>query len=89
MLQYKCDLCYDRSSHGLLPMCASVCPTDALFYGTFDELQAKRPSAKAVDVFDFGNQSVVTGNALVAPAGGEDVIPGGYSVWNEFLETPA
>ncbi len=85
MLQYKCDLCYDRSSQGLLPMCASVCPTDALFYGTYEELVAKRPSAKAIDVFDFGNQSVVTGNALVAPAGGEDVIPGGYSVWNEFL----
>jgi hypothetical protein len=66
-------------------MCASVCPTDALFYGTYDELVARRPFSRAVDVFDFGNQSVVTGNALVAPAGSDDSIPGGYSVWNEFL----
>lgn len=86
MLQYKCDLCYDRTSQGLMPMCASVCPTDALFYGTYDELLEKRPAAKAVDVFEFGGQSVVTGNAVVAPAGRDDVIPGGYSVWSEFLD---
>jgi Fe-S-cluster-containing dehydrogenase component len=86
MLQYKCDLCYDRTSQGLLPMCASVCPTDALFYGTYDELLEKRPAARAVDVFEFGGQPVVTGNAVVTPAGGDDVIPGGYSVWSEFLD---
>jgi Fe-S-cluster-containing dehydrogenase component len=26
MLQYKCNLCYDRTSVGLAPMCATVCP---------------------------------------------------------------
>jgi len=25
-LQMKCDMCYDRTSEGLKPMCASVCP---------------------------------------------------------------
>ena len=79
MLQYKCDLCYDRSSQGLMPMCASVCPTDALFYGTFPELLAKRPAVQAVDVFGFGEQLVQTGNAIVVPAGRtEDTVSGGY-----------
>ncbi|MEX2552845.1 MAG: 4Fe-4S ferredoxin, partial [Actinomycetota bacterium] len=55
------------------------CPTDALFYGTFPELLAKRPGVQAVDVFGFGEQLVQTGNAIVVPAGRtEDTIPGGY-----------
>ena len=29
-LMMKCDLCYDRTSQGLKPMCASVCPSGAL-----------------------------------------------------------
>ena len=86
MIQYKCDLCYDRSSRGLMPMCASVCPTDALFFGTEEELLAKRPGSQAVNVFGFGEQLIRTGNATVAPAGASvDSIPGGYSVWAEFL----
>ena len=28
-LMMKCDLCYDRTSEGLRPMCASVCPSEA------------------------------------------------------------
>ena len=38
MLMYKCNLCYDRTSEGLDPMCASVCPTGSIFYGTLEEL---------------------------------------------------
>ena len=30
----KCDMCYDRTSVGLKPMCASVCPSQALWFGT-------------------------------------------------------
>jgi len=33
-LMMKCDLCYDRTSIGKKPMCASVCPSQALFFGT-------------------------------------------------------
>ena len=33
----KCDHCYDRTSIGLAPMCASVCPSQALWFGTPDE----------------------------------------------------
>ena len=28
-LMMKCDMCYDRTSVGLKPMCASVCPSQA------------------------------------------------------------
>ncbi|HKW00884.1 MAG TPA: 4Fe-4S dicluster domain-containing protein, partial [Vicinamibacterales bacterium] len=30
LLMMKCDMCYDRSSVGKKPMCATVCPSQAL-----------------------------------------------------------
>ena len=36
----KCDMCYDRTSDGLKPMCASVCPSEALWFGTPEEFAA-------------------------------------------------
>ncbi len=38
-LMMKCDLCYDRTSVGKKPMCASVCPSQALFFGTREEIR--------------------------------------------------
>ena len=32
-LMMKCDMCYDRTSAGLRPMCATVCPSQALSFG--------------------------------------------------------
>jgi len=79
MLQYKCDMCYDRTSRGLQPMCASVCPTGSIFYGTYEELIHSRPDVEAVEVFGFGDQEIRTGCAVVVPSGGvPDVVPGGY-----------
>ena len=77
MLQYKCNLCYDRTSVGLAPMCATVCPTGAIFYGSVEELEADRPGAQAVDVFRFGDAEVRTGCAVVAPDGFAGPVPGG------------
>ncbi len=34
----KCDFCYDRTSEGQPPRCASVCPTGAITYGERSEL---------------------------------------------------
>ncbi len=59
-LMMKCDLCYDRTSVGKKPMCASVCPSQALLYGTREELARRRPSSRPVDVFQFGRQEVRT-----------------------------
>jgi Fe-S-cluster-containing dehydrogenase component len=64
----KCNLCYDRTSLGKPPMCASVCPSQAIFYGTYEEwLHAGRAQqgAKPVNVFYFGKQRVRTRNYVV------------------------
>ncbi len=55
----KCDMCYDRSSVGLKPMCASVCPSQALWFGTLDEFGATREGALIFEL-RFGNQAVPT-----------------------------
>ncbi|TAK16239.1 MAG: 4Fe-4S dicluster domain-containing protein [Acidobacteria bacterium] len=59
-LMMKCDMCYDRTSVGLKPMCASVCPSQALFYGTRAEIEALRPQSMPVNEFQFGDQVVKT-----------------------------
>lgn len=67
-LMRKCNLCYDRSSVGLPPMCSSVCPTQAIFYGTYEEWLAAgraQQGAKPVNVFYFGKQRVRTRNYIV------------------------
>jgi Fe-S-cluster-containing dehydrogenase component len=67
----KCNLCYDRTSMGKGPMCATVCPTQAIFYGTYEEwLTAGRgqQGARPVNVFQFGRQRVQTRNYVVMTA---------------------
>lgn len=66
-LMMKCDLCYDRTSLGLAPMCATVCPSGALFYGTQEEVEDRR-RARPLDRFVFGEHVVTTRNALMVPA---------------------
>src|SRR5215831_10882141 len=64
----KCNLCYDRTSLGKGPMCATVCPTQAIFYGTYEEWLAAgraQQGAKPVNVFFFGKQRVQTRNYVV------------------------
>ena len=46
-LMMKCDMCYDRTSVGKKPMCATVCPSQALFYGTAEEIDAAAPAVDA------------------------------------------
>ncbi len=72
----KCDMCYDRSSVGLKPMCASVCPSQALWFGTPEEFDETR-SGELLFEFRFGNQLVPTKVATVvadAEAGPIDVL---------------
>ncbi len=72
-LMMKCDMCYDRSSVGLKPMCASVCPSQALFFGTREEIEAARPQSTPIDRFQFGNQTITTKVKMMGPrrVGGE------------------
>ena len=55
----KCDMCYDRTSADLKPMCATVCPSGALFFGTKEEIEQKRQE-KPINRFTFGRQVVTT-----------------------------
>jgi Fe-S-cluster-containing dehydrogenase component len=55
----KCDMCFDRTSRDLAPMCASVCPSQALWFGTAEEFAAER-GGLLNDAFTFGRQAVRT-----------------------------
>ena len=66
-LMMKCDMCYDRTAEGLKPMCASVCPSGALHYGTREEIERLRPRSRAVNTFEFGRQTIHTKVNLLVP----------------------
>jgi len=61
----KCDMCYDRTSAGRRPMCATVCPSQALAYVTPEEISRRRE--KPVNTFYFGAQRVTTKVYMMAP----------------------
>lgn len=63
----KCDMCYDRTSVGKKPMCATVCPSQALYYATPKEV-ARTRREKPTNVFYFGNQRITTKVFMMAPA---------------------
>jgi Fe-S-cluster-containing dehydrogenase component len=69
-LMKKCNLCYDRTSQGLQPWCAQTCPTDALWYGTYEQFATER-NGTAVRQTHFGTQTVRTRVYHVLPAGAD------------------
>lgn len=73
-LMMKCDMCYDRTSVGLKPMCASVCPSQALAFGTREEMARLRPRTKSVNSFQFGAQVIRTKVNMMVPIGTREEI---------------
>ena len=69
-LMMKCDMCYDRTSVGLRPMCATVCPSQALMYATPAEAARLRRDTPS-NTFHFGNQTVETKVFMYLPQGEE------------------
>ena len=63
----KCDMCYDRTSEGLRPMCATVCPSQALAYVPRETIARERREVPS-NVFWFGNQRVTTQVFYMMPA---------------------
>jgi Fe-S-cluster-containing dehydrogenase component len=63
----KCDMCYDRSSVGKKPMCATVCPSQALFFGTREQIEQLRPLSAPMSTFQFGHQTITTRVQLMVP----------------------
>jgi Fe-S-cluster-containing dehydrogenase component len=69
-LMMKCDMCYDRTSVGKKPLCASVCPSGALFFDTREEIERQRPRSLPTNRFQFGEQTICTKVSLMAPRHG-------------------
>jgi len=63
----KCDLCYDRTSVGKKPMCATVCPSQALSFATIDEIRETR-AGSPINEWRFGAEVVRTKVYVMAPA---------------------
>jgi Fe-S-cluster-containing dehydrogenase component len=63
----KCDMCYDRTSTGRKPMCAAVCPSGALFYGTREEVTRNRQRSRPINEFQFGRQTIRTKVNMMVP----------------------
>ncbi len=66
-LMMKCDMCYDRTSVGKKPMCATVCPSQALFFGTREQIEKLRPRSMPNNRFRFGAQTVTTKVNMMMP----------------------
>jgi len=66
-LMMKCDMCYDRTSTGRKPMCATVCPSGALFYGTRTAVEQQRQRSRPVNEFHFGRQTIRTKVNMMVP----------------------
>ena len=70
-LMMKCDMCYDRTSIGKRPMCATVCPSQALAYVRKEDIALRRE--KPSNVFQFGNQTITTQVYMMTPPGTDSV----------------
>ena len=66
-IMMKCDMCYDRTSTGKKPMCATACPSQALFFGTREEIEQLRPLSTPVNQFRFGAQTISTRVFMMVP----------------------
>ena len=74
-LMMKCDMCYDRSSVGKKPMCATVCPSQALFFGTREQIEQLRPMSTPTNQFQFGRQTITTKVSIMVPRNGAATTP--------------
>jgi Fe-S-cluster-containing dehydrogenase component len=63
----KCDLCYDRTSAGKKPMCATVCPSQAITYAPLEVIEHTRRGTP-VNEWRFGRETVRTKVRVMAPA---------------------
>ena len=68
----KCDMCYDRTSVGKRPMCATVCPSQALSFVPKAKILSERKEIPT-NIFHFGNETVKTKVFMMVPAGFDSV----------------
>lgn len=63
-----------------MPMCASVCPTGAIAFGTYEQIVPLRRT-KPVNAHVFGNQHVETKVYLMLPTDADEVKVDGCGVF--------
>jgi Fe-S-cluster-containing dehydrogenase component len=85
-IMMKCDMCYDRTSVGKKPMCATVCPSQALFFGTREQIRQIRPLSSPTNRFQFGGQTITTRVNVMVPRDGGG---GGYVDVTSAMEEEA
>jgi Fe-S-cluster-containing dehydrogenase component len=78
-------MCYDRTSVGKKPMCATVCPSQALFFGTREEIAELRPRSTPTNTFQFGHQTITTKVRMMVPV---DTMADRIDVTGAFDEKP-
>jgi Fe-S-cluster-containing dehydrogenase component len=69
----KCDMCFDRTSVGKRPMCATVCPSQALAFVEPEKIARERREVP-VNSFRFGAQLITTKVSMMAPRGTEAIV---------------
>jgi Fe-S-cluster-containing dehydrogenase component len=70
----KCDMCFDRTSAGKKPMCATVCPTGAIAYGSLEQMEHMRPHSKPINRWRFGKQVVETRVYVMVPHNVDEMV---------------
>lgn len=84
----KCDYCYDRTSAGKRPMCATVCPSQALAFTTREQIESKRQGS-AINLWRFGNEIVRTKVSVIVPSGVDEIRIDGSAVSLASRKAPA
>jgi Fe-S-cluster-containing dehydrogenase component len=59
-------MCYDRTSIGKRPMCATVCPSQALTYAPLEEVRRTR-TGTPINEWTFGGENVRTRVYVMVP----------------------
>src|SRR5205807_58299 len=88
----KCDMCYDRTSVGKRPMCATVCPSQALAYTTREEIERTRRGTP-INEWTFAGERVRTKVYVMVPPETERITVDLLQIDNDgapgFSELPA
>jgi formate dehydrogenase iron-sulfur subunit len=66
---FKCTFCYDRQKVGLMPACATACPTQSIQFGPLDELE-ERAAKRVTELQNRGYSDARLYDARESSVGG-------------------
>ncbi len=58
-ISHKCDLCFDLTQFGQIPVCVEVCMTDAITFGEYDLIRQKAVGDGLSVVTDLSQESIL------------------------------